>query len=351
MPSTAGFSSVLSLTTGAMLEIFALCAIGVVLAKWRVIDSENVDFLTRLIIDLLLPLMIFTKLIEDFRPGTPDYAGWAWMPLVAIVGMGSFLLLSTIPARLLCPPEKRAPFVTMLGFQNAGFIPIVLVEGVWRAPELAAAHDRMLVLLFLFILGQSPLMWVTAPAIMRRTLSKERQAALLDAPGWRRWRGILSGPFVANIAGIVLCMAHIPEKIPAHWLEAGLGPLKELGDCTVPLIMVTLGAMLGLLSSANRPAKREVGTLVALRLLIMPILGLAILIPLVRAGLPHVWATALFLQTLTPTATNIAVIARRYGSAEASEFVNHSMLIIYLFSILSVPVWMTIWALKMGLGG
>jgi len=348
--ASTDLQAILPITLGPLAKIFALSLIGALLWRFKVLDSQGVDTLTRLVVQLLLPLLIFTEVVDQFRPEAPEYAGWSLMPLVAILTIGAALGFAVLPARLLCAPQKRRPFAAMLAFHNAGYIPLALIDAIYgQRPELAAAHDHMLVLLFLYLLGQSPLLWLLGVSILRKT-REEGARGPAEANGLRRWLGILSPPFVANVAAIGLCLLRVPQSVPAAWVGALLSPLKLLGQCTTPVIMVTLGAMLGELDFSNRPAKREIGSLALLRLMALPGAGYLILAALLHAGLlPRSWAMLLFLQTLTPTATNLAVMARAYGSDEASDFVNHSILVLYVASLATIPFWLTLWAAKIGL--
>jgi len=91
--------------------------------------------------------------------------------------------------------------------------------------------------------------------------------------------------------------------------------------------------------------------MILLRLMAFPALGFLALGGLLHAGLlTRAWAFLLFLQTISPTATNIAAIARQYGSEEVSDFVNHLCLMLYLAAMATIPFWIMIWAMKFGLG-
>ncbi len=344
-----GLASILPRLIGPLGIILIPCLLGAGLFKWKVIDQKGVDVLTRLVIQVFVPCLIFSKVVGEFRPGTPEYAGWYWMPIVALVSISLVLLMSAGVSRLVCPPVNRRPFTIMLGFQNAGYFPLVILAGLYgQNPETAPFLNRTLVLLFLFILGQSPLMWVLSVAIIRKTRNRENGAGP-NGNGASNWTEILTVPFLASVTAVGICLTGAPQRIPHEWLDAALNPLVILGDCAVPVIMLSLGGMLASLKLDGQFARREIGVAAVIRLIGLPALAFGLLtFLLARAIIPMEWAVLLFVQTMTPTATNIAVIARRYGSPEASIYLNRGLLIMYLACLVTIPVWLAVWAASVG---
>jgi predicted permease len=339
--------SLLSLTLFPLAKLFSIWVIGALLARLKILDARGVDALTRLVVYVLLPFLIFTKIVSQFRPGAPEYAGWWLMPLVAVGMIGIACAISLLPARWLCTSERRSAYIVAATFHNAGYFPLIILEGIYgQDPALGALRDRLMVLLFLYILGYSPWLWYVGVRFARSTVSPESTSAASSRPRWLR---AITPPLIANLSAITLCLLGAPQSLQPRTLEALLAPLTMLADCTVPIIMLTLGAMLGSLNYKNRPAKREIASLVVLRLMLVPAVGFFVITAWgLPRGLPLAWAITLFVQTITPTATNIAVMVRRYGSGRASEFVNHSLLALYLCALITIPLWLSLWAVKVG---
>jgi predicted permease len=344
-----GLVSAIPRLIGPLGTILVPCLLGAGLLKLKIIDQKAVDVLTRLVVQVFVPCLIFSKVVGEFRPGTAEYAGWYWMPLVALVSISLVLLMSAGVSRLVCPPINRRPFTIMLGFQNAGYFPLVILAGLYgQNPETAPFLDRTLVLLFLFILGQSPLMWVLSVAIIRKTRNPGNGAGA-NGNGAAKWTEILTMPFLSSVTAICICLSGAPQRIPPEWLAACLNPLSILGDCAVPVIMISLGGMLASLEFDGQFARREIGIAAIIRLIGLPALAFGLLgFLLAREIIPMAWAVLLFVQTMTPTATNIAVIARRYGSPEASIYLNRGLLILYLACLVTIPIWLAVWATSIG---
>ena len=100
----AHFFDSFTITLLPLAQIFALAAFGAILVWLRVIDRTTVDVLARLVTQVFLPLLIISKIVSDFRPHSPEFAGWYLMPLVAAGTVGAVLAFSKIPARILSPP-------------------------------------------------------------------------------------------------------------------------------------------------------------------------------------------------------------------------------------------------------
>ena len=67
----------------AVFQIFLLASIGFFLTKRRFLSSQGLDDLSRLVMDLTLPVLIFCQLIKDFSFSL--YPDWWVFPLISIV--------------------------------------------------------------------------------------------------------------------------------------------------------------------------------------------------------------------------------------------------------------------------
>jgi hypothetical protein len=51
---------------------------------------------------------------------------------------------------------------------------------------------------------------------------------------------------------------------------------------------------------------------------------------------------------MMPTATGMAVAARRYGSDDTSQYVGRAVFILYIVCLFTIPFWLMVWALAHG---
>ncbi|MDD2731418.1 MAG: AEC family transporter, partial [Candidatus Portnoybacteria bacterium] len=69
-------------TGTAVAEIFMLAALGYFLIKKNILGAEGLHALSRLVVEVTLPLLIFTQLIRDFSFSL--YPDWWVFPLISI---------------------------------------------------------------------------------------------------------------------------------------------------------------------------------------------------------------------------------------------------------------------------
>lgn len=323
-----------------MAGLLAMVIMGVIIAKLKVLDEEGTGTVTRLLVALLLPLMIFTNIVEHFQPWSKEYAGWYLLPVSALVLTTVGYALGWLTHALLGRPQalRRIMFATMCGWQNAGYIAIPLVYALFAG----ATRDQMLVYLFLFILGMSPTQWSIVPYNVMR--ASQRTGERIE------WRRLLTPPFIANISAITLCMIGLPQLIDPKALTQMLTPLKAVGDTTVPIIMVLLGAMLTQTKGESRLGPRFALGLIFVKLILLPAIMMCLLMALsARWEINRGIAAIILLQTAVPPATGLVVIGRRYGSPEVVSLINQAIIWSYLAALITLPAWLALGQMQLDL--
>ena len=118
-----------------------------------------------------------------------------------------------------------------------------------------------------------------------------------------------------------------------------LAPLGVIGELTIPLALFVLGGVLARLPVARPRAPRLVATLIGVKLILMPILGLAV-IPLL--GLKPAIAIVIIVACMQPPAVNLTVQAREFATEETAERVGESLLATYLVATVTLTLFLTI---------
>jgi predicted permease len=346
MLAGADLWSLLSLTAVPLVQLLALVLAGIALHRVGILDEPSIDRLVRLVISVTLPCLMFSTVVRQFRPYTPEFARWYVLPLAAVGMVGLAAAVAAGAARWLVVPERRGAFRVVCVFHNAGYLNIPIVAALYgQEAGNGRSADQMLVILFLFILGISPLMWSVGVSWLRTDGPEAR------GDGAWRIQQMISPPFVANVAAVVLCLTDVPTRVSGYRLEQMLAPVRWTGECTIPLIMLTLGGILAGLRSKRAVGVASVLAAMGLRFVAMPLAGLGLLGWLVAHGLlAKSYAIILFLQTMMPTATGMAVAARRYGSVQTSEYVNGAVFILYVVSLVIIPFWLMVWGAVQGFG-
>jgi malate permease and related proteins len=315
----------------------AWVVMGIIVGKLNILDDKGTSVLTRLLVMLMLPLMTFTNVFMQFRPGEKNYVGWYWLPIAAlgitavayVIGWLTHITLS----RRSSPEGRRIAFATMCGWQNAGYITLPIIAALYTAGGPLEQQERMLTYCFLFILGISPTLWSIVPLNMMR--ASQRTGERIE------WKQMVTPPFLANIFAIGLCVLGVPQQFEPETLKKIMTPFKVAGDATVPLIIITLGAMLARNKSQARLGIRFASALIGVKLVVLPAIVLVGLIFATKHWTINPGFVAIILlQSVSPPATALPVIARRYGSPEVSDMVNQAIIWTYLAAVITIPVWL-----------
>lgn len=326
-----GFKSLLS----PVFSLALMIVMGVALVKFKALDDHAVDVLNRVTVYLLLPMLNFSNVVGGFRPGEPEFARWYILPLAALAmvglgyGVGWLFHLMTSSKK---PRNERITFATLCGWPNAGYIPIPIIAAIYAG----ATQERMLVYCFLFILGLSPTLWSLAPLSLMRTSAGEHRKL--------QWKRMITPPFIANVSAIALCLIGAPQSMPEGALDVILGPLRTVGNATIPVIMVSLGAMLTLPKEDGKKTSARFNLeLIGAREILAPLAIMGLL-----AGAWAMWGgnegyySLLWIQSAVPPATGLTVIARRYASREESDRLNGAILWTYLAAAVLMPTWLAL---------
>ncbi len=303
----------------AMLALVGLGVIGVVVRRAGVLDSSGVSGLNRLIIDVTLPCLALTNVLSTFQRA--DVASYWPLPLAGVgyvvVGQGVGWML----CRLLgVPVGRRGTFINLVGVGNATYLPVPLLTVVFAGQT----REEAFLYLFLFLLGYGPAIWTTG------VLAFQRVARSQDRPFSKT---PFSVTFVAIVLGILLAVTGTGVFIPSIVTNN----LKMLGDVTVPLAMVSVGATTAGLSTGRGIAWRELAGISVGKLVLLPLAawGLTIVI-----GAPLALTGVLLIEGATPPATSLVILAERYGGDV--ELTGQAIVATYLLAILVLPVWLLV---------
>ncbi len=293
----------------------------IVVAGWLtrrgIIPKAGVKLLSDSVIALFLPCLIFSNIVERFQPAqTP---GWWVMPLAAALLIFSGWALATLVfARARDAKRELMP----MGFlQNAAYFVLPVANAI-----LDEGFETFSVYIFLFLLGNNPLLWLIGKHFFYKRESGEPF----------RWRQILSPPIYANIVALAIVAAQIQSWVPPFVLKT----TSFIGDAAVPMATLALGATLGSLTlNFHRHLRR--GSLVILqKMFLMPILvlGAMALIPWLRSS--ELLILFFILQGASPPATSIVLQSKSYS--DDSERVGTTMILCYIVCIFSIPIWVSI---------
>ncbi len=295
----------------AVFTIVLMSAGGIILARLKLIDSNSLQTISRIIFHLLMPCMLFASFAQTMDFGKLKEL-WI-LPVTALIYIVGGLALGAAAARILkVKPESRSMVTASSGFANAMYLPIPLVAAICLIfpefsgnPELKAvgmAYVSMFIIIF------SPMMWTLGFNI----LGEKPHSSI-------KFSDIITPP----VCGIVLgfAVANFPFAKNAFCGDGGfLHPVftacVSLGNAVVPCAMIVLGGSFAFSPLAKHADKRSVVAVILVKLIVLPLLAILYIKALIFFNLiPHgavqdrLLVIVMLIQAAVPPATTLIVIS------------------------------------------
>lgn len=303
-------------TVLAIAEIFLIGLCGFALAKKKIISAEGLKVLSRLVIELTLPALIFSRLLRDFS--FQSFPDWWLFPLISF----GLTLLGLVIGYLFLKADKslstKNEFLGLITFQNSGYLPLALTATLLPASE----ANQMFIYIFLFLLGFNALIWSFGVHLLSKHKEKRFEFASLFTP-----------PLLATLAALLIIFLKAGSFIPRIILK----PLAMIGNCTIPLGLMVVGGSLAFVSAKGKIRKRALINLGLAKLIILPVLVFLLIIWIKP---PRLIGFLLLMQAAMPSATSLSIIAKRY-SADC-DFVNQSILWTHLIGLITIPLFLSL---------
>jgi predicted permease len=273
---------------------FALVLCGYLAAQARVLPDSAIPGLNAFVLYFALPCLLFR-----FGAGMPVLQLLDPLVLAVYLPVAGLMIVFTLAAtRAREASLKDAAFGALVGaFPNTGFMGVPLLVALLGAQAAGPVICTVLVDLF----------FTSSVCI---ALAQARGGG---RAGWKGLRGALSNPLPWAIALGVLASA-AGARLP--------GPLdsvvRMLADAASPVALFTIGAVLwrgGQHAHSRTPWARFMPVALT-KLVVHPLLVALFCLVLQRLGAPLTPFTAmvLVLAAALPSASNVAILAERYGA-------------------------------------
>ncbi|MBU0714413.1 MAG: AEC family transporter [Verrucomicrobia bacterium] len=310
-------------------SMFLVMALGWVARKRALITDNAGRVLSRLLVDMIFPAMVFTQML---RTVNPQVLRESWF--VPILG-AAVIVIAKVVGQLGMPLFRHkgalATAVFLVAMPNWVFFPLPIVEKLFGD---AGVRDVLLC-----NVGAQLMLWTIGVWTLRGTMP--RKVAFKELA--------MNHGLVATVAGIVIALV-LPftrtlETVAVAGASVGVlasasvvQALAMLGSLTIPLSLVITGSQLGSLNLADHYPTRDFVGVIVLRLLVAPAITIAIFTAAILLGLriPEVTRMTTYLIAAMPVAISCSIVTERFGGDTplAARAIFYST----LGSILTVPV-------------
>ncbi|MBX3749307.1 MAG: AEC family transporter [Opitutaceae bacterium] len=296
-----------------ILPVFAVMAIGAGLRRVGWLNAEADTSLLKLVVNLLYPALIFENVHAN--SALREAGNLAWAPLVGFVTIAGGIAVCYYAARVLgLGGAGQRTFAFTTGIYNYAYITVPLMAALFGRESLGV--------LFAHNVGVEAAIWTVGVLILAGHSLRE---------GWRQ---LYSPPVLALVFAVGVNLAGFGGHLP----EVGLGVIRTLAACAIPLGLLLSGATMAE-HLFTRPAelfawRTSLGA-VALRLGVLS--GLFLLLAKFgpfSADLKHV----ILVQATMPAAFLPLVIVKHYGGDSLTAV--RGVLATVVASVVLMPLWL-----------
>ena len=297
-------------TLSQMAYLFLLILIGYLAVQCKAMPAAAAGILSKLENTVLIPALVLGTFYKNFTLQRLGDAGQFFAAGALFIAVTAPL---AVPLSRLCAkdPYQRRVYTYGLAFSNFGFMGNAVVSALF--PEIFMEY-----LLFTVALWIPILVW-GIPVLLTPTAA--------DSGLLQRLKGLVNPMFVAMAAGMVLGLTGLP--LPAFAATAA----DALGSCMSPVAMLLTGMTIAQSDLKTVLRSRGVYTATALRLAVLPLVGIALLavLPVSRS-----MAICILSALAMPLGLNVIVVPAAYGRNTTTG--SGMVLVSHLLSCVSIPV-------------
>jgi hypothetical protein len=283
-------------------------AIGVLLIKTKVLNQTTLEPISRLVLKLALPLLIFTNTLS----GVDRETLLGTLPVLFIAALMYFLLyiLMLTLSKLFKLKGDRASVYRALGmFGNVGFMGIPIVSNLYP--------DRGMLYISIFTIVDMAVLWtlgvkLTSPSTSQNHFNPKK---------------------LINPVTVAICLAVFFILVDFQLPKVLLSALTKIGSTSTPLAMIYLGGVFTYLNVGEYLKKAELYGIVLIKMIAFPvllywILGFANIAEEIRM-------TLTFLSAM-PSMSSIVMMAKASGTD--GDYAMGGIFVTTLSSIISIPL-------------
>ncbi len=303
---------------------------------WRgILQPAGVSALASLVANLTLPCLIFTRFAVQFDPS--QFPNWWVLALAGAVFQLAQLGLGWLLSRRLQPQQGRDEMTMLLGFQNAGFFVLPMLQSLLPA----AQFSRAAIFLFVFIIFFNGSLWPAGNRILLKTSAFDWKSIVLVPPTlWTLIALVVFGLFHAQT--LPLRDGILWRSFIGNAATGAPGALQLIGDTTIPLATIALGAAVAATVRAGNFANPRIAAQIAFwKLVAWPLVGL-LLIKFWPGPLfdDRVLRLIVMLEFSVPVSTAIVVFCQQNNYQ--MKLMPAASLACYALCVITIPLWVAL---------
>jgi malate permease and related proteins len=292
--------------------IFAiLMAIGFVAAKANALNRDVLNALSKLIVIVLLPALIFS-IIADSGVTTGAFLDSGWFAVGAALCYTLLITAGFVMVSALKLKGKTANiFLSLSTFGNMGFMGIPLLLGVFRDPVTQVSIS-------IFTVFDMALLWTFGVYLCSRHRENANPVAAL--------KNMVNPTTVALLIGFVVMAFQVP--VP----DVLMNTISGVGNTSKSLTLIYIGGVLAFISIGNIIRKPNIFLLTVVKMLALPIIAY-FLLGFFLQGVSRMILTVI---VGLPAMTTVAMIAANYESDV--EYATEIIFVTTLASLVTIPL-------------
>lgn len=292
--------------------IFAiLMAIGFIAVKAKALTKDALNALSRLIVMILLPALIFS-IIAGSGVTINDFLANGWFAIGVALCYTLLIVSGIVMSRLLGLEGKTANiYMSLAAFGNMGFMGIPLLLGVFNDPVVQ-------VCISVYTVIDMALLWTYGVYLCSRHQESSNPLSAL--------RNMINPTTVALFIAFIVMIVRFP--VPGLLMATIAG----IGNTSKYLTLIYIGGVLAFVSLENVARKSSIYVLTMVKMLALPVIAY-LLLGLFLHGEPR---TILTLIVGLPGMTTVAMIAANYQSDV--EYATEIIFVTTLASLITIPL-------------
>ncbi len=295
-----------------VLMMFLLAAVGFVCFRTKKITMEGSRNIGNMLIYLSLPCTIINSFLVEFT--RERLMGLLYSSLAA----AAVVLISIVISRIFFAKDAVLCFAS--SFSNPGFFGIPLI--------VASISQGAVFYVASFIVFVNLLQWSYGVALLTTDTSKNQGKS-----AWKQYlpspKRLFTAPFmIACIIGLFFFLTGL--EMPSIIYKG----VQYIAGLNTPLAMFTIGIYLAQTNILKIFQKPKLYLLAAVRLIVIPLVSLAVLLLIPEAY--QEMKLALFIVAACPVGSNVAVYAQLYDNDYG--YAVETVVISTLLSVATIPL-------------